>query len=510
MPYVDIADKPTLDCCLSILQRIDANTLNAQTMDWGAYFDSRKTGELFSTKFYNQSVSDTGIGEFMNDSVGLSCTPSTDKVKGQDDFASHNAFWFVECNFIVTDDGAKVPTYIKGQSGFSRTGKVQVGVLTPPLYWGEEIVSDGYIKHFSDSEHPEGHPELTLTLMPHCKDAHGNPMPYGIVPKYYAGQIDGLLYGSSGLPVANFISFNSLHTECQKLGAGYLGAGSERTAYLKNFLWIKYGVLSSQRKFVGCTSYNAQYKAAEASTGNYVTVTPSQAAAFYVGGTASIGDPTTNTNLDRGNGYMRNIADKVKVTKIEPVDSEKTRIYVDTGDLNITDTTYISTMPLHSGQTDTVLGNDGYISNDGKHSFKLQGIEEGIGTYFVSANEVTYKETESKTVYYNRDGKDWSNDQSTILSAWKEEGSYDFGNSNDFWVGEETIDLKTGTAVPKTIGAGNASGTGDRRYHDGTGTGLREELERGFLGHDSSSGFSCSHGWFSVSIGYWYYAACVS
>ena len=510
MPYVDIADKPTLDSCLSILQRIDANTLNAQTMDWGAYFNSRKTGELFSTKFYNQSVTDTGIGEFMNDSVGLTCTPSTDKVKGQDDFATHNAFWFVECNFIVTDDGVKVPTYIDGQSGFSRTGKVQVGVLTPPLYWGEEIVSDGYIKHFSDSEQPEGHPELTLTLMPHCRDAYGNPMPYGIVPKYYAGKIDGLLYGSSGLAVENFISFNSLHTECQKLGAGYMGAGSERSAYLKNFLWIKYGLLNSQNKFSGCTSYNAQYKVLEPSTGNYVTVTPSQAAIFYVGGTVSIGDPTTNTNIDRGNSYMRNIADKAKVTKIEQVDSQKTRIYVDTGDLDITDTTYISTMPLHSGQTDAVLGNDGYLSNDGKHSFKLQGIEEGIGAYYVSANDVTEKETSSKTVYYNRLNAAWSNVIDTIKATWKKIGEYDFGNSSDFWIGEETVDSETGAAVPKTIGNGNASGTGDRRYHGGDTTGAREELERGSLGYGSPAGFSFSYGWSSLSSGSWYCAGCVS
>lgn len=63
---LQIADKGTLDECLEILHRIDANTLNAQTMDWGAWFASRRTGELFSTKFYNQNITDSGIGDPMN------------------------------------------------------------------------------------------------------------------------------------------------------------------------------------------------------------------------------------------------------------------------------------------------------------------------------------------------------------------------------------------------------------------------------------------------------------
>lgn len=508
---LQIADKGTLDKCWEMLRRIDANTFNAQTMDWGAWFASRKTGELFSTKFYNQSITDTGIGEKLNDSAGLSCAPSTDKVKGQDDFASHNAFWCVDCNFIVDDQGVRIPTYIEGQSGFKRTGKVQVGVLTPPLYWGEETVSDGYIKHFSDSEQPkEG---LKLTLMPHCKDAFGNPMPYGIVPKYYAGEIDGLMYGSSGLAVKNFMSFNLLHTECQKLGAGYMGAGSERTAYLKNFLWIKYATLNSQKYFTGCTNYSYQYPAAEAAEGvNYITLPKAQANNFYVGGTVSIGEAgeSAATSIDRGQAYMRNLADKVLVTKIEAVDDTNSRVYVDAPPFDVTTTTYISSMPLHSGQTDTVLGNDGYLANDSKHSFKIQGVEEGIGSYYVSANECEYKETAEKTIFYNRAGADWSSVQATIQETWKEVGSYESPESADFWIGEETIDLITGSAIPKTVGSGSASGTGDRRYHGGTGTGMREKLERGSVWDGSFAGFSCSPGWGSLSGGNWNYAACVS
>lgn len=504
-----VADKPTLDAVLSIAQRLDANIMNAQTMDWGAYFSARATGELFSTKFYYQSVTDTDIGEKLNDSVGRVCEPSTDTVKGRDDFAVHNAFWFVDCNFVVDDSGMKIPTFIDGQSGFKRTGNVDVGVLTPPLYWGEEMTADGYIKHFSDKPNPR--PGMNLTLMPHCRDMYGNPMPYGIVTKYYAGKgTDGLLYSASGMAVCNFISFESGHTELQKKGTGYLGSGSERTAYLKNFLWIKYAVSSSQKKFQGNTNYNLQYaNAAPGTEVNYVTLTKAQANGIYIGTTVSIGECTNTENIDRGNGYMRNLADKVKVTKKEDVDDTYSRVYVDSPAFDTTTSTYISTMPLHSGQTDAVLGNDGQITNDGKHSFKIQGVEEGIGAYYVSMNEALDKETPEKTTLYRRTSAAWSNVANTIKETWEKIGSCESVGSADFWIGEEDVDLETGSSVPRTVGSGSATGTGDRYYYGGNGTGFRENLERGYLGVGSFAGLSYRYGGGSLSGSSWYCALCV-
>lgn len=515
MPTINIGNLENQEKIIGLLQALNGKLMDSSVETIKAFFEARKTGELFSTKFYNYDVTNTEIGELMNDSTGLSCTPSTADAKGQDDFASHNAFWFADCNFIVDDNGVKIPTYIKGQSGFSRAGKVQVGVLTPPLYWGEEETEDGYIKHFSDSPNPTSRPDLELTLMPHCKDNFGNPMPYGIVPKYYAGEIDGLMYGSSGLPVKNFVSFNTVHTEMQKLGTGYMGAGSERTAYLKNFLWIKYATPNSQKYFKGNTNHNLQYAAAEAVTGvTYIPLTATQASGFYAGDTVSIGEAGENaaTSIERSQTYMRNIADKVLVTKIEAESDTISRVYVDVPDtFDVTTTTYISTMPLHSGQTDIVQGNDGQIANDSKHSFKIQGVEDGIGSYYLSANECELKETATKTIFFNRNGAEWSNAQATIQSTWKTIGFYETDeNSSDFWIGEEKIDLETGSNLLTTKGTGDSVGVGDRRYHGSTGTGLREKLERGGLWNGSGAGLSCSRGGPSLSNADWYCAACVS
>ena len=512
MPTINIANLENQEKILDYLTRIYGAVFDAGEVDWSAIFESRATGRLFSTKFYNYDVTDTGIGEFMNDSVGKVCEPSTLELQGRDDFAWENAFWNVDCNFTIDDNGVKHVTYIRGQSGFRDTGKVDVGVLTPPLYGGIEYTEDGYIKHFCDKEHPNDRPDLTLTLLPWCKDRKGNPMPYGIATKYFAGLIDGTPYSSSGNAADNFESYQTTHTKMQTKGAGYIGSGSDRSSYLRWFLWIKYKILSSQTKFQGNTNHNLQYVVSETGDGvNYVVLTNAQADNFYVGDTVSIGDPGADpSSIDRGASNMRNIADKVKITQIvDHGDSEHKKVYVDATGMSITATTYISSMPLHSGQTDLVPGQDGQVLNDGKHAFKIQGVEDGIGAYYINVDEVMDNETAEKTVLYHRNGGDYSNDLETIKSTWKKIAEYTNEGSGDIWIGEEIHDIDTGASFIKTKGSGSSTGVGDRFYWGSTSTGAREKLERGSLRNTSSAGLSCVAGWDSLSHAYWYCVPCV-
>ena len=512
MPTINVGNLENQEKILDYLTRIYGAVFNAGEVDWGAIFSSRATGRLFSTKFYNYSVTQTGIGEFMNDSTGKVCEPSTLELQGQDDFAWENAFWNVDCNFTIDDDGMKHVTYIRGQSGFKDTGKVDVGVLTPPLYGAIEYVSDGYIFHFSDKEHPNSRPDLTLTLLPWCKSRKGASMPYGIVTKYFSGLIDNTPYSSSGNAIDNFESYQSAHTKMQTKGTGYIGSGSDRTFYLKWFLAIKYKTINSQTKFQGCTNYNVQYVVSEAGSGvDYVVLTNSQAAAFYVGATVSIGDPGADpSSTDRRNTNMRNIADKVKVTLIEDHgDGEHMKVHVEKTGMAITSTTYISTMPLHSGQTDLVPGQDGQTANDGKHSFKIQGVEDGVGCYYINIDEVMDKETAEKTVLYSRNYGNYSNDLSAIKSDWKKIAEFTNAGSRDIWIGEETFDIDTGASFVKTAGSGSSTGTGDRFYWGGEDVGAREKLERGDLRGGSSAGLSYVDGGRGLSTAYWDYAPCV-
>ena len=499
---VDIAMESTSQEILEMCKIIRTMVTDVEKFDWKNFWANMATGELFSTKFYNYESSTNPAGEKLNASKGLAVVPSTDKVKNQDDFAGRNAFNYIDCNFTVNDSGDKIPVAIKGGNGFSNIGKVDVGIMTPPTYWGKEEFDGYYIIHFSDTPHPE----VGCTIPTPWTDEN---LGYGMVTKYYAGLIDGIAYSSSGNAIYNFVSAQLAIDELKKKGAGYVGSGSERTAYLLCMLWIKYAAKNSQKYFRGCVDTGGhQYKVAETGENvNYVVITTTQANNFYVGESVSIGTPGARNNIDRGQTSMNAIAKNVRIAAIEAIaDTANSKVYVEKTGMTITADTYISSMPLHSGTTDEVLGADGYVSNDGKHAFKLGGIEEGVGAYFISMNEIWNKTTASMVDYYVRPkGVAWS----ATASGWKKVVTVDMIDSNDCWIGDIDIDLETGVDYLKTVGTGDSVGVGDRLYKGGTGTGYREALKRGSLWNGGDGGFCCSTLWSGVSWSAWSFAFCV-
>lgn len=498
---VDVAMESTSQQILELLKVVKTMVTDVSKFDWKNFYQQMATDEVFSTKFYNYETSTSPKGEKMNDSVGLTAVPSTETIKGRDDFSNRSAFQTLDCNFVIDESENKMPVAIKDGNGFYNTGKVDVGVMVPLTYWGIQEFDTYYIVHFATKPHPE---LGCTTVTPWCNEELG----YGILTKYYAGKIDGLLYSSSGNAIYNFVSAQSGNTELQKKGIGYHGSGSERTAYLLCMLWIKYATKNSQQIFQGCTRYNFQYKVAQADTNvNYVVLPTDQANNFKVDLTVSIGDATGHTdNLDRVATWMRNIADKVRVTAIEVIEgTANSRVYVEKTGMTITTDTYISSMPLHSGTTDNVQGTDGYIANDGIYPFKLGGVEDMVGAYYISMNELWNKTSASTVDYYVRGKSAWS----ATGTGWTKVVTVDLGSSDDCWIGDINIDLKTGVITLRTKGAGDSVGVGDREYNGGTGTGWREALRRGSLRGGSLAGFSCAVLGDGVSGAYWYCALCV-
>lgn len=498
---VDVAMESTSQEILNLLKVVKTMVTDVSKFDWKNFYQQTATDEVFSTKFYYYETSTSPKGERMNASIGLTSVPSTETIKGQDDFSNRSAFQTLDCNFVIDENENKTPVAIKDGNGYSNIGKVDVGVMVPLTYWGIQKFDTYYIVHFATRPHPEL--ECT-TVTPWCNEELG----YGILTKYYAGQIDGILYSSSGNPIFNFVSAQSGNTELQKKGTGYHGSGAERTAYLLCMLWIKYATKHSQSVFQGCSGYNYQYKVAQPDENvDYVILTNAQANNLYVGGTVSIGDATGHAdNLDRGNAYMRNIADKVKIAKIETISgTSNSKVYVEKAGMTITADTYVSSMPLHSGTTDNVLGSDGYAVNDNKHAFKLGGIEDMVGAYFISMDELWNKTTASTVDYYVRGKSAWS----ATASGWIKVTTVDLGGSDDYWIGDIEIDLNTGAVWLKTKGSGDSVGTGDRQYNGDTGTGWREALRRGSLWGGSVAGLSCAVLWLGVAGAGWNFALCV-
>ena len=204
---------------------------------------------------------------------------------------------------------------------------------------------------------------------------------------------------------------------------------------------------------------------------------------------------------------MHNILDRVRVKRIEPIaGTSNSKVYVTGGTFSATATTMISTEPCYSGETDNILGADGYVANDGKHSFRLNGVEEGIGSYYISMNELWNKESATVVSYYVRGNAAWS---ASSVSGYKKVATFDMGNTNDQWIGDLTMDVNTGVFYPRVYGSGDSVGVGDHQWKGGDGTGLREALQRGDLGNGSVAGLAGSSLWDDVSVAGWHCALAV-
>ena len=217
----------------------------------------------------------------------------------------------------------------------------------------------------------------------------------------------------------------------------------------------------------GCTSYNLQYRVAASESGvKRVLVSTSQGANFIVGSTVSVGDPGSNSNLDRGNGYMGNIAHLAKIASIENVNvsgNTYTALNLElSANINVTATTYVSTMPWHSGSTEVLPGRkDGcrHSLTAGRGPLRVAGVEVLDGAYAlgldplysVSAGSASGKFTYK--IYEQRDSEKLSDS----VSGYKDTGlSYaDFPQGWQYV--KAFLKTKLGVLFPRLIGDGSTT-----------------------------------------------------
>ena len=465
------------------------------------YYALRRTGKVYQTKVWLYVKNPTSAGEKLLDNADLVCEPSTDTVQGRDDYASIPLFEWVNCNYIRDDDGAPRPIAIEGMQNYKTSGAFDVGTMQMSFYWKVETNAEEGYQLWTISDSP--HEELGLSPWSECVKADGTVLPWCIGSKYFSGVAsDGLPRSQPGLAIMNFVSHNSIIKEYAKKGTGYQGGGAERNTFQILFNIIKGNTKSSQTLYAGCTNYSQQYKVSAAETDvERVLVSNAQASQLVVGSAVSIGDPESATNLDRGNAYMRNIADKVRITSIEDLGDGTSAVNVDNGGAKFTttDTTYISTMPWHSGATDSVLGHhDGSpVSNtSGKFPYRVQGREYAVGAYCIASDTAMFfREDYSKDVYVATKGTKHSSSDATIKSTYKLIGNiptHSDGKGSDYWIGDVNVDLQTGGWNPASQGSGNSQGMGDILYAGGANaSGSREYLQGGGLWDGSRGGSAC-------------------
>lgn len=476
------------------------------------YFALRRNGKVFTTKIYKWETSTSPVGVKMNANENMVAEPSVGRTEGRDDYAQYGLFHHFTCNFSVDENGFNHVDALEGQIGFTKYGKVQVGEVTMSAWFGIEDTTEAVLYHYSDSQ-----TELTPYPMKESINPDGTISPFMIHAKYAAGDIDGVPYSSKGLAPANGcqatqarnpVSYTGMITYMHKLGGHYCGTTSWDLFYRQLMMIIKYATTHSQSIMAGCTSYSNQNQNLVEETGVMrVVLTKAQAAGYVIGSYVSIGDVGSNTNKDRYFSYIHNKAYSVKVTKIEDVDDSNAAVYVDAPEaFDTTLTTWITTMPWHSGATDEVAGSDGSPNSNtnGKDPYKIQGIETCIGAYEVLGNVVMDIVTgadgnPARDVYVCEDASTLSSNIATVRANYKKAISQvAYTAANWKYITEETTDPNLGIMIPTKVGGGSTTGFADGLYTDTGTSGQREWLALGSLYFGAGAGLwvlAADYGW---------------
>lgn len=488
------------------------------------YFALRRNGKVFTTKIYKWETSTSPVGVKMNANENMVAEPSVGRTEGRDDYAQYGLFHHFTCNFSVDENGFNHVDALEGQIGFTKYGKVQVGEVTMSAWFGIEDTTEAVLYHYSDSQ-----TELTPYPMKESINPDGTISPFMIHAKYAAGDIDGVPYSSKGLAPANGcqatqarnpVSYTGMITYMHKLGGHYCGTTSWDLFYRQLMMIIKYATTHSQSIMAGCTLYSNQNQNLVEETGVMrVVLTKAQAAGYVIGSYVSIGDVGSNTNKDRYFSYIHNKAYSVKVTKIEDVDASNAAVYVDAPEaFDTTLTTWITTMPWHSGATDEVAGSDGSPNSNtnGKDPYKIQGIETCIGAYEVLGNVVMDIVTgadgnPARDVYVCEDASTLSSNIATVRANYKKAiAQVAYTAASWKYITEETTDPNLGIMIPTKVGGGSTTGFADGLYTDTGTSGQREWLALGNLGAGARAGLwvlTAGHGWSSTN---WYIVSGVS
>lgn len=476
------------------------------------YFALRRNGKVFTTKIYKWETSTSPVGVKMNANENMVAEPSVGRTEGRDDYAQYGLFHHFTCNFSVDENGFNHVDALEGQIGFTKYGKVQVGEVTMSAWFGIEDTAEAVLYHYSDSQ-----TELTPYPMKESINPDGTISPFMIHAKYAAGDIDGVPYSSKGLAPANGcqatqarnpVSYTGMITYMHKLGGHYCGTTSWDLFYRQLMMIIKYATTHSQSIMAGCTSYSNQNQNLVEETGVMrVVLTKAQAAGYVIGSYVSIGDVGSNTNKDRYFSYIHNKAYSVKVTKIEDVDDSNAAVYVDAPEaFDTTLTTWITTMPWHSGATDEVAGSDGSPNSNtnGKDPYKIQGIETCIGAYEVLGNVVMDIITgadgnPARDVYVCEDASTLSSNIATVRANYKKAiAQVAYTAASWKYITEETTDPNLGIMIPTKVGGGSTTGFADGLYTDTGTSGQREWLALGVLYNGAGAGLwflTASNGW---------------
>ena len=493
------------------------------------WYRTTQTGWNGYVTYYQPSTSPSSDGTKGGDNANLSCSPSTDLVAGQDDYAGLPLFACVDCNFIV-DQTTLEPmiTAIDGiTENFVRNDPTKfVGVLQATGYTYDIEEETTYTRGYCDriaAVVQEG-----AKPVPEAIRVDGTIRPWVVHSKYVSALVNNKLTSCAGVvPRGYSMSHNTSKTYARNIGPQYSGMSIADLAWLHTMASIKYAKLDSDRVIAGACNFNYNDWIQVATTDqNYVYILNSSLSRYEPGMSILIGNATEAKVPDRGAGAAYSLSGItgriVTAVSTETVDgTDYTKVTFDGDPITTASNpsniggTVIQSYAWVTGTNDAVLGNDGSIVNctSGKYPAKLQGIEYMNGQYEVLGDTIiewVIENGKNVVKFYAVDRT--ANQTSSITSNYKLFGQVEIPNGSNGWkyIAKMSHDK---FYAPSDVSGSSSNGHRDGfyAYADGTTTGLREWRSFGYLGDGvATAGRSTVTGNYALSTAYWAIAARLS
>ena len=422
-------------------------------------------GKTYTLRSYDPSVSGitkmTPMDDLADKAAAQLCTENTEAVE---DWADEDPMtWYIRANALSLEDGTMNITYFEGEDGFDITGEDAPVYTFALALWIKEW-NDGAYDYISfRTTRGSGYYPDAGDVDPKNKK---RPITWHAT---FPGGLDskGALTSGAGIKAYNFASATAGIQKARQKTI-YEGLWNDcDTRWILRMWQLRHFDLENSNIAEGCTNYNYQYMAALPEENvKRVLLSASQAAGFIVGSTVSVGDMGAQSNKDRWNAWMRNLADLVKVSSIEKVTvngTEYTAINLDiSGTITTTATTCISTMPWHSGATEALPGHkDGctFSLTAGKTPLRVAGVEVLDGSYTIGLDPL-YDTTANEaggfdyTVYQCRDSQKLSG---SITADYEDTGIVYSGMPSGWNYVKAFIKSKLGVLFPKLIGGSSTT-----------------------------------------------------
>ncbi len=432
-------------------------------------------------------ATDAGVVENANswlDAEGLSR-------KDGEDWATENRItWYVRANALSLDDGTMDVLAIEGvDADFDITGELAPVYSFQLSPWYKETNIGDYVYKSWRANPAAGYAPFNNNV-----DFDGNPRVLTWHASFGGVMTDDgtkLTSGAYRRP-KNYTSSTAALTLARKWNANEaVGADANAKWALSEWQHRHFNKENSDIAN-GCLSYSMQNRVAltEADVMR-VLVTKSQAASFIVGSNVIVGDNAAETAPDRGAAVGYNISKHaVKILSIETVTIDGTEY----GALNLeldepittTATTWVSTMPWNTGETEKIAGNhlDGspVSLTSAKYPLRVAGMEVLIGAYFIGI-DVLYDVTANAAGGFDYavfECRDSAKIAGSITADYLDTGIRIEGLENTWYYVKEFVNTNAPVLFPQTLG-GSSTGYYKSAFYGAYSAGVRSPWRFGLL-----------------------------